>query len=186
MSAPYPAILVRGASSLPCDTRSDQFGGVAVVRVLWALSVICFLAAGVLLAVSLWPAPRAELTETPQPSAEQLQVQQIVTDWIEAAERGDVETVRRLTCSEPTGTIARDFNEYITDPNGYGVERHTHIDGFFRYTKTRDGAQIDVMHRDIGLTDLGRQHAATAANNVFGETYVLVNEDGQLKVCGAI
>ncbi len=135
--------------------------------------------------MSLWPAKRAELTETPQPSAEQLAVQQIVTDWIVAAERGDVETVRRLTCANPTGTIARDFNEYITDPNGYGVERRTHIDGFFRYAKTRDGAQIDIMHRDVGLTEEGRKHAALAAGNVFGQTYVLVDEDGQLKVCGS-
>ena len=151
---------------------------------LWSVASVCFVAAAAVLAVSLWPAPRAGLTETPRPSAEQLQVQQIVTDWIEAAEKGDVDTVRRLTCSDPTGTIARDFNEYITDPNGYGVERHTHIDGFFRYAKTRNGAQIDIMHRDIGLTDKGREHAAAAANNVFGETYVLVNEDGQLKLCG--
>ncbi|SUA31520.1 Uncharacterised protein [Mycolicibacterium fortuitum] len=153
---------------------------------LWTIAVLGLLTAAVVMAVTLWPATRAELTETPQPSAEQLQAEQIVTDWIEAAERGDVETVRRLTCSNPTGTIARDFNEYITDPSGYGVERHTHIDGFFRYAKTRDGAQIDMMHRDIGLTDKGREHAAAAANNFFGETYVLVNEDGQLKVCGAL
>lgn len=152
---------------------------------LWTVAVGCLVGAAALLAVSLWPAKQAELTETPQPSAEQLAVQQIVTDWIEASERGDVETVRRLTCANPTGTIERDFNEYITDPNGYGVERRTHIDGFFRYAKTRDGAQIDIMHRDVGLTDEGRKHAAVAAGNVFGQTYVLVNEGGQLKVCGS-
>lgn len=109
----------------------------------------------------------------------------MVTAWVQAADSGDTATVRQLTCANPTGTIARDLPT-ILDPTGYRVEARDHIDGFFRYAKTRNGAQIDVMYRQIGLTPAGRQHAAVGANNFFGDTYVLVNEDGELKVCGAI
>ncbi|MDO2384329.1 hypothetical protein QRB41_13065 [Mycobacterium avium subsp. hominissuis] len=153
--------------------------------VLWAIAVVSLIAAIVVVAVAVWPAPRAGLTPTPAPSAEQLHAQQVVTAWVQAADSGDTATVRQLTCANPTGTIARDLPT-ILDPTGYRVEARDHIDGFFRYAKTRNGAQIDVMYRQIGLTPAGRQHAAVGANNFFGDTYVLVNEDGELKVCGAI
>jgi len=152
---------------------------------LWAIAVLSLIAAVVVVAVTVWPAPRAGLTPTPAPSAEQLHAQQVVTAWLQAADSGDAATVRQLTCANPTGTIARDLPT-ILDPTGYRVEARDHIDGFFRYAKTRDGAQIDVMYRQIGLTPTGRQHASVGANNFFGDTYVLVDEDGELKVCGAI
>ncbi|WP_212815128.1 MULTISPECIES: hypothetical protein [unclassified Mycolicibacterium] len=175
MASPSP---LRHSAPTSAPSRAGRWA-------LWAVAVVALIAAVVVLAMTIWPAPRAGLTPTPAPSAEQLHAQQVVTAWLQAADSGDTATVRQLTCANPTGTIARDLPT-ILDPTGYRVQARDHIDGFFRYAKTRNGAQIDVMYRQIGLTPAGRQHAAVGANNFFGDTYVLVNEDGELKVCGAI
>lgn len=161
--------------------RGDQ-----VLRgALWAVGAMSLVAAVVVLCLTFWPAPRAGLTATPQPSADQVRAQDVVTRFFQAAEAKDVAAVRALTCSDPSGLVARDLKE-IEYPTGYDVLAQTHIDAFLRYTPTRDGAQIDIMYREVGLTPKGQADAEQAANNYFGQTYVLVNEGGSLKLCGGI
>lgn len=157
-----------------------------VIRgVLWAVGGLSLIAAIAVLCLTFWPAPRAGLTDTPQPSTDQVRAQEVITRFFRAAEAKDVAAVQEVTCANPTGLVARDLKE-IEYPTGYDVIAQTHIDAFVRYTPTRDGAQIDIMYRERGLTPKGQANADTAANNYFGETYVLVEEDGALKLCGGI
>lgn len=172
-------------SSPTADTVTSARGEHIVRIVLWVVAGLSLVAALVVLCVTFWPAPRAGLTDTPQPSADQLQAQDVVTRFFRAAEAKDVAAVQEVTCANPSGLVARDLKE-IEYPTGYDVLAQTQIDAFVRYTPTRDGAQIDILYRQKGLTAKGQANAGLAANNYFGETYVLVKEDGELKLCGGI
>lgn len=150
---------------------------------LWLVSVACIAGAAVVIGLLFWPTPRAQVTKTPPVSREQKAAEDVVAKYIRAADSRDLETVLAVVCYDPSGIIARDL-EIIRSPSGYDVKARTHIDGFVRYTETQDGAQIDLMYRLEGITREGKDQAEVGSSNFFGDTYMLVRENGELKVCG--
>ena len=85
---------MRSDSSRTGDTGGSGRGERVVRGVLWTVGAISLAAAIVVLCLTFWPAPRAELTDTPQPSADQVRAQDVVTGFFHAAEAKDVAAVR--------------------------------------------------------------------------------------------
>lgn len=179
----WRGIALVGDSGRTGERDTSSQGDRIVRRILWAVAGLSLIATAVVMCLTFWPAQRAMPAAAASPTSDQLRAQDAVTRYLQAAESGDVAAVRGLTCADPTGTVARDLRG-IESPTGYDVVARTHIDVFTRYAQTRDGAQIDIMYRLESLTPEGRRQADLAAGNYFGATYVLVDEGGELKVCG--
>ncbi|MBN7482861.1 hypothetical protein [Mycobacteroides abscessus] len=151
---------------------------------LFFVGALCGVAAVVLFAVLWWPPPRAQLTVTAPISEQQKQVEQIYRQYIESRNRADVVGMRALTCSTPSGNVAKGL-EILESGDSLPV-RVDRVEGFVNYSEIGVGkVRIDGVHRVSALTDEGRALLKSQEDGDGFQTgkATLVNEGGW-KMCG--
>ncbi|SIE37141.1 hypothetical protein [Mycobacteroides abscessus] len=174
------------------DARAHNVGDwrllISGVRPLvWFLlfvGVLCGVAAVVLVTVLWWPPPRAQLTVTAPISEQQKQVERVYRRYVESRDRGDVAGMRALTCSTPSGNVAKSL-EILESGDSLPV-RVDRVEGFVNFSETGVGkVRIDAVYRVSPLTDEGRESLKTLEDTDGFQTgeATLVDEGGW-KMCG--
>lgn len=165
-------------------------GQTRVRPVVWFLlfvGVLCGVAAVVLFAVLWWPPPRAQLTVTAPISEQQKQVEQVYRQYIESRNRADVAGMRALTCSTPSGHVAKGL-EILESGDSLPI-RVDRIEGFVNYSETGlNKVRIDGVYRVSALTEEGRESLKALPENTdgFQAAKATLVDEGGWKMCGGV
>jgi hypothetical protein len=160
----------------------------ALRRATWALIGLAALLAVAAVAVFVFgpkgptPPPRAEAIVVAPPSERQKLALKVITEWSDAASRGDTAAMRALACP----TLGPFMDAWTNTLARLGPDQIMYVDGITGFSDDGQTIEARAMFRAHPLSD--ELKAASAENQkrggFFYQDYVLTGSGDDLQVCG--
>ena len=157
-----------------------------VVWALWGLAAVLALAAGAVFAFGRPeappPPPRAEPVPVAAPSPREQQALKVITEWFDAASRGDAAGMRRLGCP----ALGPYMGGWVDTIRAYGADQIAYVDGIVGFTERGQTATATAVFRLHPLSDKVKQVVKDneSKGGFFYNDFVLTGSGDAMKVCG--